>query len=216
MGFQGTLSREILGKRYGVELATGIYLLFIIIGFLVAVPLASLLVKALAPCAGACDTEDFAPIPPQGEYVFPYPIMIDGKRVWYLFFKYYYLPDSLKKTELSLRFDFLRTVSCTDGNDKDIYDYFNWSTNLPGDLIADIEEKWLLCPWCNEEAELGTLDPHLIEPGKWYYIRVYFTIKKTGYLGFRVEPEVEPDSGATPTKTQEWCLLDCKDYFESG
>jgi hypothetical protein len=42
MGFQGTLSREILGKRYGVELATGIYLLFIIIGFLVAVPLASL------------------------------------------------------------------------------------------------------------------------------------------------------------------------------
>lgn len=60
-----------------------------------------------------------------------------------------------------LSFDYLRTVSCTDGTDKDVYDYIFMVTNLP-DPRVNIEEwnPWnpvcyipvLKNAFCNEEA----------------------------------------------------------------
>jgi hypothetical protein len=163
---------------------------------------------------GTCDTEDFYPSSHEHDkwsYIDPSGRRIDtiityslwGEKSQYFQNGYYF------------SFDYYRTVSCGDGTDKDVYDYYWGLTNLPNPRV-DVEE-WN--PWnplcyalsriCNEEVEIGTKTPQDIQTNTWYYVSVYFTVKKQESYAVRIEPEVEPASTITPPPWEEWCLLAC-------
>ncbi|MEM4591892.1 MAG: hypothetical protein QW196_00640 [Sulfolobales archaeon] len=116
-----------------------------------------------------------------------------------------------------LSFDYLRTVSCTDATDKDVYDYITGSlrTNLPKPHRENIEEWnpiicWIDVGTCDEEAELGTRNPKDIQLNTWYYLDAEFKVKAVGEkYAMRVEPEVEPATNYTPPPWEEWCQLAC-------
>jgi len=196
------------------------------LAFLALVFLSTSLTDYIAECAGPCDTEDFAPIPPQGNNYGPVPWKYGDVRVWSTEFYFNYLPSRLQDKTWSLRFDLLRTESCTSGTSKDIYDFVWLSdypyTNVPGRWGWDIEERTLLCriipiPDCDEEAEFIIYDAHELAPGVNYYIDYTFRIKSTGWVGVHWEAEFEPDSTWLPTRPpQEWCTLRCIDYNERG
>jgi len=183
---------------------------------LLAVTIALMLLSKNACAAGACDTEDFYP---SEYYIDKYNwgsidvIMADYK--WDKKSKYFVQGNRLV-------FDYYRTVNCTNGADKDVYDYDRMYTSLPEPHRVDIEEYdpwnpkcWISPRSCNEEAEVGTNSPHKIEVGRWYYLDVYFRVKSSDYYGMRIEPEVEPVTTITPPPWEEWCELACY-YTKAG
>ncbi|MCX8137377.1 hypothetical protein [Pyrobaculum aerophilum] len=164
-----------------------------------------------ACAAGTCDTEDFYPssyyhskLTSEGQI----DIIITGnlwtKKSQYFASGYYF------------SFDFYRTVSCTDGSDKDVYDYYDYYTDLPAPHRENVEE-WN--PWnpicyivprvCNEEVEIGTENPQNIQTGVWYRVVARFTVKKHESYAMHIEPEVEPATTITPPPWEEWCELAC-------
>jgi|GEM_PF-3394065 len=102
--------------------------------------------------------------------------------------------------------DFPRTISCSNGDDKNVYDYSDYGSDLPEPHKVDIEEWSLSCPWCNEETEIGTKRPYEIVAGTQYYIVVYFSVNLHDTpFGMRFEPELEYVGG----ENVDWCLLIC-------
>ncbi|MGB9705423.1 MAG: hypothetical protein ACPL3C_08225 [Pyrobaculum sp.] len=171
-------------------------------------------VKTLC-AAGACDTEDFYP----SSYILYKSSYTDSTGKKDVIYSHYQWSSKSKYFQSGywFSFDYYRTVSCSDGTDKDVYDFFNASTNLPAPVRKDIEE-WN--PWnpicyivprlCNEEAEIGTESPQNIQLNTWYYLHVYFNVKREESYGMRIEPEVETAGGTTTTTFwEDWCLLAC-------
>ncbi|MFN3804499.1 MAG: hypothetical protein ACK4SY_05545 [Pyrobaculum sp.] len=196
-------------------------------GYKKALPKALLLAVVMsaaiiAYAAGTCDTEDFYPSNYYIDKVYDSINNIDTIISFYLWSK----RSQYFQQGYYLSFDYYRTVSCTDGTDKDVYDYIvkgTSFTNLPQPTREDVEE-WRPCSWdpfswiccisprsCNEEVELGTKSPHLIELNKWYYIYADFTVKSRDYYAMRIEPEVEPATTITLPPREEWCLLFCRE-----
>lgn len=146
----------------------------------------------ITSCSGSCDTEEFKP-----GYYWYYHCDGSGKTTdcWYLMEKWYTLPSVFDENHWYV-VDFLRTVSCTNGDNRNVYDYRDRGTDLPGYIIVDIEEWSLSCLYCDEEAEIGTEDPELIEPNMQYYIVVYFDVVLSNTVfGMRFEPELEYAGG---------------------
>ncbi|AET31587.1 hypothetical protein [Pyrobaculum ferrireducens] len=148
------LKREI--KVSGAVLATAILLL--------------LIATASHTCAaGACDTEDFYP----SSYYHSKWSYTDssGQKRDYIFTDNLWTKKSQYFTSDNyFSFDFYRTVSCTDGTDKDVYDFWNYLTNLPSPVRIDVEEwRWwdptcyAVPRMCNEEVEIGTKSPQNIQ-----------------------------------------------------
>ncbi len=110
--------------------------------------------------------------------------------------------------------EFLRLESCPTGDYVDVYDATGrYWTDLPDPWLFDAEESHKPYPFNDEETEVGTKDAHEIEPGKWYYVRVEYTIKEYGLeFGMRFEVEYGDCSSSPP---EDWCWWDCV-LFEEG
>jgi hypothetical protein len=198
---RGLLKREI--KVSGVVLATAALML--------------LIATASHTCAaGACDTEDFYP----SQYIHrKWSYVVGNQRIDAITtYNLWTSKSQYFRSGFYFSFDFYRTVSCNDGTDKDVYDYLFYRTSLPDPPREDVEE-WN--PWnplcyisprsCNEEVEIGTKSPQNIETNRWYYVDVYFVVKKAEKYAMRIEPEVEPATTITPPPWEEWCELACYD-----
>jgi len=185
------------------------------VAVLLAATIALMLLSKNACAAGTCDTEDFYPSERLiDKYHWGSTDVITAYYKWDKKSQYFVQGNRLV-------FDYFRTVSCTNGADKDVYDYDDMRTSLPPPPRVDIEENgkwgplcWIVPSICNEEAEVGTDSPHQIEVGKWYYLAVYFKVKSSDYYGMRIEPEVEPIT-TTPPPWEEWCELACY-YTKAG
>lgn len=178
----------------------------------------ALLINTVNVCAaGICDTEDFYPT---YHVHSKFNSTSNGNVIDTIVSLYYWTKKSKYFAEgYYFSFDYYRTVSCSDGADKDVYDYIRGSlnTNLPLPHREDVEESnpwnpvcWISPRLCNEEVELGTKNPKDIQTFKWYYVRSSYVVKAGGEsYAMRIEPEVEPATTITPPPWEEWCLLAC-------